>query len=235
MLFTWIMTAILVSNPTVPAPAAAPEARELPAYRVPGPAFEIPCKVKDPAPDLVAVQLWVSADGGKSWEKSAEIKPDGGKFEYHAQKPGEYLFAPRLKFKDGRVTPAVGDLSAAQRVVVEAGYEPVTPARATLLSKVANDLDEELTRLEFELIRKEMAQLAAMKGWTQDTADKIDSLRVRLRDAQHRLQNRDRGTTDPLVSPPSVEIPPVRSYRDETLIRPPARPVPVSPVPREAR
>jgi hypothetical protein len=236
MLLAWVMTAIAGVTTVTDQPARAPEMPEqnLPVYRVPGPAFEIPCKVNDRTPDLVAVQLWVSADGGKTWEKYAEIKPDETNFEYHAQKPGEYLFAPRLKFKDGRVTPAVGRLTPTQRVAVEAGYEPVTPARATLMAKIADDLDEELTRIELELIRKEIGQLAATKGLSQETANKIDRLRSRLREAQERLQHRNRATIDQPLLPPAVEVPPVRTYRNETLIPPPVRPVPVSPpAPRE--
>jgi hypothetical protein len=233
MLVAWIMTAVVVTNPT---PPAAPD---LPVYRVPGPAFEIPYKVTDRTPDLVAVQLWVSADCGKSWEQAGEANPGQGMFKYHAKKPGEYCYAPRLKFKDGRVMPRVGELEPQHRVVVEAGHEPVTPARATLLTKVADDLDEELTRLEFELIRKEIKQLAEMKGLTQDTADKIDRLRSRLREAQNRLQNRGRGTTDPLINPtvvpdPLPSVPESRSNRNENLIPPPGRPVPVSPAPPAA-
>ena len=236
MLLAWVMTTIVGVTTVTDQPARAPEASEqnLPVYRVPGPAFEIPCQVTDRTPDLVAVQLWVSADGGKTWEKYAEIKPDETKFEYHAKKPGEYLFAPRLKFKDGRVTPAVGQLVPAQRVEVEAGYQPVPPARATLLAKVADDLDEELTRIELELIRKEIGQLAATKGLSEETAAKIDRLRSRLREAQERLQQRNRATFDQPLLPPAVEVPPVRSFRNENLIPPPVRAVPVSPpAPRE--
>ena len=142
MLLAWIMPTLAtlpLANPAAP--------QSVPVYRVPGPAFDIPCKVTEKTPDLAAVQLWVSGDGGKTWECHSEMKPDGTRFEFRAKQPGEYAFAPRLKFKDGSTLPAVGHLAATQRVVVEAGYDPAPPERSTLLAKIANELDDELTRL----------------------------------------------------------------------------------------
>jgi hypothetical protein len=51
----------------------------------------------------------------------------------------------------------------------------------------AKELDEELTRLELELIHKELKRLAEEKGLSPDVEQKIDRLRDRLRNVQERL------------------------------------------------
>jgi hypothetical protein len=229
MLLAWIMTAVASLALAGAAPKQEKSEPAVPVYRVPGPAFEIPCKITDRTPDLVAVQLWVSADNGRTWVCHSEIKPDQTKFEYHAKSAGEYHFAPRMKFKDGRMLPPTGQLVATPRVAVEAGYDPAPPERSTLLAKLADELDVELTRLEFELIRKEVKRLAEEKGLTAEAAEKIDRLRSRLREAQNRLQNRKSGTDDGVV------IPSTRGFRDPNLIPPPIPPIPVIPAPREVR
>ena len=76
MLLPWIMTAVTsLAVASAAAPKQSPEKSDppVPLYRVPGPAFDIPCKLTDKTPDLVAVQLWVSGDGGRTWEPEVRL------------------------------------------------------------------------------------------------------------------------------------------------------------------
>jgi hypothetical protein len=225
---------------------------DVPLHKVPGPAFLIPCKVE--AADLVAVvQLWVSADRGKKWELHEEITPDKTAFTFTAKKPGEYWFAPRIKQKDGKMLPAeTSGLVPTQRVAVATGDDATEPpgkpvAKPTVVETVA-ELDEELTRVELELIRKEIKKLSEMKDLTQDAEDRFDRLRMRLRDLRERLRpDRERSPSIlmpdlPRVSPPRVSpsltpvpyddklIPP-SSVPTDPLILPPAaiKPAPAPP------
>lgn len=218
---------------------------EVPLHTVPGPAFLIPCKVE--AADLVAVvQLWVSADRGQKWELHEEITPDKAAFTFAAKKPGEYWFAPRIKKKDGKMLPAdTADLVVTQRVAVAVGTETPEPsskpvAKPTAAETVA-ELDEELTRVELELIRKEIKKLSEMKELTADAEEKFDRLRYRLRDLRERLRpDRDRSCPSTL-SPwpnsapgpsdlrPPVIAPSVRTPAPDDKLIPPSQ-VPTDPL-----
>src|SRR4051812_16097856 len=112
MIPTFVVAAALAVGAYDPVPIPAE------VHKVPGPAFLIPCKVE--AADLVAVvQLWVSANSGKTWQLHEEITPDKSAFTFVAKQAGEYWFAPRIKKKDGTMLPAdASDLVATQRVAV---------------------------------------------------------------------------------------------------------------------
>jgi hypothetical protein len=212
---------------------------EVPLHKVPGPAFLIPCKVE--AADLVAVvQLWVSADRGQKWELHEEITPDKAAFTFSAKKPGEYWFAPRIKKKDGTMLPAeTSDLVATQRVAVATGSDAPEPPGKPTAAETAAELDEELTRVELELIRKEIKKLSEMKELTQDAEDKFDRLRYRLRDLRDRLRpDRDRSapsTLSPLLPnerpalPPPTITPSVRESAPDDKLIPPSQ-VPTDPL-----
>ena len=187
---------------------------EVPLHKVPGPAFLIPCKVE--AADLVAVvQLWVSADRGRKWELHEEISPDQQAFTFTAKKPGEYWFAPRIKKKDGKMLPAeTSDLVATQRVAVATGSDaPEQPGKSIAKPAAADtaaELDEELTRVELELIRKEIKNLSELMELTPDAEDMFDRLRMRLRDLRERLRpDRDRSSSSTLSGLPPVSSPQV--------------------------
>ncbi|MBN9118664.1 MAG: hypothetical protein J0I06_05830 [Planctomycetes bacterium] len=211
MIPTFVMAAALAVGGYDPAPPAPAE-----VHKVPGPAFLIPCKVE--AADLVAVvQLWVSADRGRKWELYDEITPDKPAFTFIAKRAGEYWFAPRIKKKDGTMLPAdTGELVATQRVAVTTGSDGSEPAARPTLADTADELNDELTRVELELIRKEIKKLSEMKELTPEAEEKFDRLRIRLRDARDRLR-RDRGvpsldpwapsTSSPGLPPPGLPAP----------------------------
>ena len=204
---------------------------DVPLHKVPGPAFLIPCKVA--AADLVThVQLWVSADRGKKWDLYEEITPDKPAFTFVAKKPGEYWFAPRIKKKDGTMLPAdVAELVATQRVAVATGSdspEPLTNQTRTVADTV-DELDEELTRVELELIRKDIKRLSEEKELTPEAEDKFDRLRGRLRDLRERL----RSNRDPLVTGSTLETD-LPGARPISPVLPPARVVPSAPASDDA-
>ena len=226
MIPTFVLTAALAVGayePPGPAPAGATE-----VHKVPGPSFLIPCKVR--AADLIThVQLWVSADRGRKWELYEEITPDKPGFTFVAKKPGEYWFAPRIKQTDGTLLPFdTADLVATQRVAVATGSDTSESsekpsAKATAAEAVA-ELDEELTRVELELIRKEIKKLSELKELTLEAEDKFDRLRGRLSELRERLR-RDR---DPLVTGPAwapVEV--IRPLPPPAIV--PSRPAPTPP------
>ena len=245
MIPTFVMAAALAVGAYEPVPTPLAPAD---IHKVPGPAFQIPCKVQ--AADLVAqVQLWVSANHGKSWELYEEITPDKPAFTFIAKKPGEYWFAPRIKKKDGTMLPAdTAELVATQRVAVATGSdnsEPLTKQKPTAADAVA-ELDEELTRVELELIRKEIKRLSEMKELTPETADKFDRLRSRLQEMRYRLPNRDPlvigpSTAPGTASPGPVLVPWTPSPPPDDLRIPPSqvpvapRVIPVAPMPVPAR
>lgn len=232
MISVWAVAAVLACGSSDPAG---------PVYNVPGPAFHIPvnAQVTREAP-AVRVELWVSSDLGRTWERSGEVSPSAGQFRFVAPRPGEYWFATRLRFPDGSLSPTLVEALAPQlRVRTATGMsdlnQPGTNAPGWLadavrpnsaprpggsLDATASELEDELARLELDLIRKELKRLASAEGFGPDVADKIDQLRMRLRDAQDRLRQRTgRGTSstgatlDPLptapVPPPRPEPPPI--------------------------
>jgi hypothetical protein len=90
-----------------------------------------------------------------------------------------------------------------------------------------NELNNELNRVELELIRKELKRLLEKDGLSQETEDQIDRLRGRLRIARERLGGG--GQTNILTAPPFPPAPP------PFLPAPPVAPAPHEPVPRELR
>jgi hypothetical protein len=237
MIATWVVTVAFglgASQP--PHPLAEPAPVELiPVYKVPGPAFTMPCKLSDLSA-VVGVQLWVSTDGAKTWAVCAEIATDATKFEFHAKRPGEHWFAVRLKHKDGTFNPAsVSDLVPIQRVSVATGSEAES-ARKNRPTELANVLDEELPRLELELIRKEIKRLAEEKRLTPETEATIERLRFRL----SMIRERSRGTTagpeglratSPLPESTDSSIPPLVN-QSQLLPEIPRAALPVAPRPR---
>lgn len=214
MVTTWAILAVVgLSGGQPPRPTLTPaEAETIPLYKVPGPAFKIPCRVPDRTRGVAGVELWVSLDGGRKWAK-AETLPwaDGDaakEFEFHAKKSGEHLFAVRVQFKDGRFDPEkTSELEPAQRTWVLAGSDPVGTQKAAVTAAALDELDDELNRVEMDLIRKEMKELAASKEFSNEVADRIDRLRSRLavlRGAMEAKQDRlsNLRTAPPLVIDP---------------------------------
>ena len=203
---------------------------EIPLHKTPGPVLRMPCKVNEPA-TIERVQLFVSDNRGKTWTLYEEITPDKTEFTFQAREPGEYWFTARLKKRDGTLDPAdPANLVVMQRVAVETGTgtrpEPLQKSTAA----IANELDDELTRLELELIRKEIKRLTEETRLTPEAEQKIDKLRERLRDTRDRLRPRDsQSTVSPTGVPPGPPI-----YDNRYAPAPTTTAPPITPAPSEA-
>ncbi len=57
--------------------------------------FQIPFSVDPAGPAPSLVQLWVSTDGGSSWQKQGNAAPDARNFPFRAAAEGLYLFSVR--------------------------------------------------------------------------------------------------------------------------------------------
>lgn len=228
---------------------------ELPdLIKIPGPYLKIPCKVVRPS-ETVWVRLYVSDDRGRTWALEGEITPDKDSFVFCAKRPGEYWFAPCVKGKDGTLEPdELARLTPMQRALIETGTEPaagptitpptVSPVRSKSVAREAEELDEELTRVELELIRKEIKRLSEAKELDPATEDKLDRFRIRLRDVRDRLdRNRNSAPSTLQSAPPTFALPPIPATPIDTLIPPMAIPTdpviiplpprrPVAPMPR---
>jgi len=203
------------------------------AFKVPGPYFKVPCTVHRPD-EVELVQVYVSDTQGKKWELVRELTPDKDSFTFGAKRPGEYWFATRLKDKAGQFEPAeTQDLIPELRVQVATGTNaPIAPAKPNIADTV-KELDDELTRAELDLIRREIKNLMQATDLSPMTEERIDRLRARLKQARERLSNDQirRSNLDRTLFPPAGA--PEPAARDNDLI--PPQILPVTPIPVPAR
>ncbi len=95
-----ILTLILAALAAGPAVAAAPAAKPIVTNKT---RFRIPFRFDAAALQKMnarELRLYVSQDGGATWELTQSIGPDSGKFEFQAPADGEYRFS--VKTLDGR-------------------------------------------------------------------------------------------------------------------------------------
>jgi|GEM_PF-6561736 len=228
MIPTFVMIAMFATG----ADKSPPDLPEL--CTVPGPYFKIPCKV-DALKNVERVQLYMSDNRGEKWILYSQCTPDQPWFTFRAKQPGEYWFTARLKMKDGTLNPPnLADFVPMQRVAVIHGTDPpacpMTMRKGeSTLAATATELDEELTRLELDLIRKEIKRLTEEARLTPDVEQKIDRLRNRLSEVRIRLRDQQ-GKLDVIVPPPSYQnLPPPNLNRRWLDDVPPAPPVPTPP------
>jgi hypothetical protein len=261
MVSAWMLTTALAVGSSDPAPAPEPQRRDEPApvYTLNTPEFRIPVNFARVKPEQArSVLLFVSADRGQTWSQHAEITPDQKVFEFSAKEAGEYWFVPVVVHKDGTRDPAdvpgavpvlkvrvddVGAPAAAPRPGRPPEPARPTTTRETRLTRLAEEtesLDEELAKLELDLIRKEMKRLAGLKELTVEEMDRIDRLRSRLGDLRHRIRTeqpdpRPRSTTPAGTpfSPPVQRVDPLLPDPLPGSVTPlPATPPRPSPEPR---
>jgi hypothetical protein len=184
----------------------APPAQDaVPVYEVTTRSITIPVQLNR-GQNVRYVALFVSTNEGQTWKLHARIDPLVGQFVFEAPKSGEYWFAAKVVYQDGRADPDDGNLHPQLRVRVTLPEQPRVGTPPPLLvppqakpSKEAelDELDDELNRIEMDLIRKEIRRLAASKELTPEVMERIDVLRERL----------DRLRGNPPVSPPGCMPP----------------------------
>jgi len=235
---TILLGVVEVAHP----PGSPPTTNTFPVYWIEGPRFGIPCKTDSLPAEVVSIELWYSTNNGKTWTRAGEIRRDERQFDFKARKAGDYLFAPRLRYKTGRADPADPDnLIANLKVVVGYGSEPEQTGKAAQLTAKVDELEDALTQLELDLIAKEIKRLAEANSLSPETVEKINTLRARLREVRERLRERDSleppGATPPslpAVPPASDELPPTSppGLNVPTIPTIPTLSLPVAPPPR---
>jgi hypothetical protein len=93
--------------------------------------------------------LFVSKDGGKTWNHEKNYKPSDKQAAFTAQQDGQYWFALQIEYKDGKKEPATTDaLAASMKVYVN------SERKALKVKKSYEDLEQEVAEL-----RKKVEQL----------------------------------------------------------------------------
>ena len=95
--------------------------------------FQIPYQWNSAAEPSAAhtVYLHLSKDGGTSWQKISEARPNVTSFNYRAEGDGEYWFAVRTVDHQGRVWPA-GEFHPELRVIVDTSMPRIDQLQAVL-------------------------------------------------------------------------------------------------------
>lgn len=211
----WLLVALFTSNgpSALPLALAAPDA----VYTVDGPTFGIPVhfgpvRALDPVPDRV--RLFVSTDRGATWTAGPFKKVDGAEerelLMYQAARAGEHWFAVQLEYplrfwehnRPGEMRP---QLKVHIRTAV--ALAPPPRVKGADLLDLAAELDEEMTRVELDLIRRDLRSLAEARPGTVGAglaSEQIEPLRKRLDKVRERLR------PAPLTSPTEVTLPPLR-------------------------
>ncbi len=125
-------------------------------FRIESRKFEFPVRVDPNRKDEIKeIQLYVSWDRGKSWEKVKSFGPDTTAVLFEAKRDGEAWFTLRIIDVKGQAEPEdVKNMKPAQKVLIGAG-KPDAPARILDPTKdtpeVLRSRIEELKRLQAEL------------------------------------------------------------------------------------
>jgi hypothetical protein len=109
--------------PTSPRPVQ----RDDGAWEVRSRDFGLPVRI-DPArrAEVVTVRLFVSRDGGKTWEHCQDTAPDEDRVRFSAPRDGTYWFAVQVVLKDDvKDPPDLKDLVPTMKVHVKSGSKPL--------------------------------------------------------------------------------------------------------------
>ncbi|MFK7817995.1 MAG: hypothetical protein AB8G99_04710, partial [Planctomycetaceae bacterium] len=136
------------------------------------------------------VQLFLSTNGGESWQHVQSALPTAEKFRYNASKDGEHWFAVRTLDRNRNLYPA-GKLTPGLKVLVDTTRPDVnlqlkkSGSDRVKLSWMINDLDPDPTSLRIEYKTDEGAWKRprfdrGRTGSTEVTASGSDSVTVRF-------------------------------------------------------
>ncbi len=103
---SWSIVVIVSVVGAAPAAGATPSSRAIQQTRQN--AFSIPFRIdppKDPSQEPAEVHLYVSKDGGATWQVHEKVPPQRGSFTFRAHADGEYWFMVRTLDRAGRLRP----------------------------------------------------------------------------------------------------------------------------------
>jgi hypothetical protein len=125
--------------------------------------FQIPVHVElTRRPNIKELQLFASADEGKTWQQVASLHPDGKAFRFEAPRDGTYWFNVRVVESDGTAEPRdVSSLPAALKVRVGAGE--LEPARDTAKTVQELQADLKVLRQQMKQIEKRLSEIEKAK------------------------------------------------------------------------
>ena len=129
--------------------------------------FQVPVELTtDEEAQAGAVRLWVSADGGKTWERKREQSPRKPSMKFVAPGDGTYDLALAVIGTNGRQTPErTEDLQSGLRVVVDA----TAPKLEAEIVESADGIRGVQWRAEdacpAKLLKAEMATYVEGQGW----------------------------------------------------------------------
>jgi hypothetical protein len=114
------------------------------------------------------IQLFGSIDDGAHWQKLQVVSPQAGRFNFEANRDGEYWFTVRTLDAKNELHPADDELEAGLRVIVdttppqlELGLRQIAPGRVQLAWN-ANDPYLDLSRLRLEFIQQGQSEWQAV-------------------------------------------------------------------------
>jgi hypothetical protein len=147
---------------SIPAPAAPADAGS-DVMRIDSRQFQIPVRV-EPAQwgKIKELQLFASADEGKTWQQVASLSPDGNAFRFEASRDGIYWFNVRIVKSDGTTEPRdVSSLQAALKVQVGAGEPKLHKDTAKDVQELNADI--KVLRQQLEQIEKRLSEIEKAK------------------------------------------------------------------------
>ena len=125
--------------------------------------FQIPVEIqRGQRPNIKELQLYVSADQGKTWQQAASVRSDAKAFSFEAPREGTYWFNVRVIKADGTADPvALSWQRPALKLQVSAGESK----RDKGTQESVQDLILELkaVRQQLEGIEKRLSEIGKAK------------------------------------------------------------------------
>jgi hypothetical protein len=125
--------------------------------------FQIPVSVElTQRPNIKELQLFASADEGKTWQQVASLHSDGKAFRFEAPRDGTYWFNVRVVKSDGTADPSdVSTVPAALKVQVGAGERESAKDTAKAVQELEGEL--KILRQQIKQIEKRLSEIEKAK------------------------------------------------------------------------
>jgi hypothetical protein len=113
-------------------------------------------------PNIKELQLFASADHGKTWQQVASLHPDGEAFPFEAPREGIYWFNLRIVKNDGTAEPRdVSSVPAALKVQVGAGEAKAQKDTANTVQELKAEV--KVLRQQLEQVEKRLSEIEKAK------------------------------------------------------------------------